>query len=67
MTAMVVAFAQTLRELDSGEDPLSILQGIVAVAYGQLRLSPDADGALAIFRFVRDALRNPEMIEQPDD
>jgi hypothetical protein len=67
MTAMAVAFVQTLRELDSGEDPLSILQGRVAVAYGQLRQSPDADGALAIFRFVRDALRNQEIIEQPDD
>lgn len=67
MTAMAVAFAQTLRELNSDEDPLSILQGKVAVAYGQLRHSPDAEVALAIFRFVRDALRNPEIIEQPDD
>lgn len=67
MAAMAVAFAQTLRELDSGEDPLSVLQGKVVVACGQLRHSPDSEVALAIFRFVRDVLRNPEIIEQPHD
>ncbi len=67
ITAMAVAFAQTLRELNPDEDSLSILQRKVAVAYGQLRQSPDAEVALAIFRFVRDALQNPDIIEQPAD
>jgi hypothetical protein len=67
MTAMALSFVRTLQEIAPDEDVLGILQSKVAVAYSQLRRSPDADEALAIFRFVRDALRNPEIIEQPDD
>jgi hypothetical protein len=67
MTAMALSFARTLQEITPDEDVLAILQTKVAAAYGQLRHTPDADVALAIFRFVRDALRNPAIIEQPTD
>jgi hypothetical protein len=67
MAAMAAAFAQTLRELCPDEDALSILQRKVAVEDTRLRHTPDADVAVAMFRFVRDALRNPEIIAQEDD
>jgi len=67
MSALAVAFARTLQELIPDEDSLSILQGKVAVALTILRQTPDAEPATAIFRVVRDALRNPNVIEQPSD
>lgn len=67
MAAMAVAFARTLQELCPGEDALSILQRKVAGEYSRLRHTPDAELALAMFRFVRDALRNPDIVEQEDD
>ncbi len=67
MAAMAAAFAQTLQELSPDEAAFSVLQRKVAVEYTRLRHTPDADVALAMFRFVRDALRNPEIIAQEDD
>lgn len=67
MSALAVALARTLQELFPGEEPLSILQGKVAVETARLRQTPDAEMATAIFRFVRDTLRNPDVIAQPED
>jgi hypothetical protein len=67
MAALAVAFAGTLQELAPGAEALVILQRKVQVAQAKLRQTPDAEIAAAIFRFVRDALRNPDIIEQPDD
>jgi hypothetical protein len=67
MSALAVAFVRTLQELIPAEDALSILQSKVAVEVALLRRTPDAEMATAIFRFVRDALRNPDVIEQPGD
>jgi hypothetical protein len=62
MTAMALSFVRTLQEISPDDDVLTILQTKVTVAYGELRHAPDAAVALAIFRFVRDALRNPKII-----
>ena len=67
LSALAVAVVRTLQELVPDEDSLSILQGKVAVEIGRLRRTPDAEPATAIFRFVRDALKNPDVIAQPDD
>ena len=67
MAALAVAFAGTLQELLPNDGVLAILQSKVAVAQAKLRRTPDAEMATAIFRFVRDALQNPDVIEQPVD
>jgi hypothetical protein len=67
MAALAVAFAETLQELAPRAEALVILQRKVQVAQAKLRQIPDAEMAVAIFGFVRDALRNPGIIEQPDD
>jgi len=67
MSALAAAIASTLRELFPDEDALSILQSKVAHELATLRRTPDAEMATAIFRFVRDALRNSDVIEQPTD
>lgn len=66
MAALAVAFADTLKELLPHDEGLAILQGKVQVAQAKLRQTPDAEMAAAIFGFVRDALRNPDVIEQSD-
>jgi hypothetical protein len=66
MSALAVALVRTLQELIPDEDALTILQTKVAVEIARLRRTPDAEMATAIFRFVRDALRNPDVIEQTD-
>lgn len=67
MAALAVCFADTLEELAPRTEPLLILQRKVQVAQAQLRQTPDAEVAAAIFSFVRDALRNPDVIRQPAD
>jgi hypothetical protein len=67
MAALAVAFADTLQELAPHAEALVILQRKVQVEQARLRQTPDAEMAAAIFGFVRDALRNPDVIEQPDD
>jgi hypothetical protein len=67
MAALAVAFAKTLEELFEPDEPLLILQRKVQGEQTRLRQSPDAGEAAAMFRFVIDALRNPDVIEQPKD
>lgn len=67
MAALAVAFADTLQELAPRDEALVILQRKVQVAQAKLRQTPDAGEAAAIFGIVRDALRNPDVIAQPDD
>jgi hypothetical protein len=66
MAALAVAFADTLQELAPRAEALVILQRKVQVAQAKLRQTPDAEVAAAILGFVRDALRNPDVISQPD-
>jgi hypothetical protein len=67
MAALAVAFADTLQELAPRAEALVILQRKVQVAQAKLRQTLDAAEAAAIFGFVRDALRNPAVIRQPED
>jgi hypothetical protein len=67
MAAVAVAVAQTLRELATEDDPLVILQRKAKVEHSRLRQTPGAEMAVAILGFVQDALRNPDVIAQPDD
>jgi hypothetical protein len=67
MAALAVAFADTLQELLPRDEALVTLQRKVQVAQAKLRRTPDAAMAAAIFGFVRDALRNPDVIRQPED
>jgi hypothetical protein len=68
MAALAAAFAETLTRLfpKADEEPLVILQRQVQVQCAKLRETPNADDALEIFRFVREALRNPQILSQPD-
>ena len=67
MAALAVSFADTLEELAPRAEALSTLQRKVQVAQAKLRQTPDAEIAAAIFGFVRDALRNPSVISQPEN
>jgi hypothetical protein len=67
MAALAVAVAGTLQELLPRAEALVTLQRKVQVEQARLRQTPDAEMAAAIFGFVRDALRNPDVIVQPDD
>jgi hypothetical protein len=70
LAAVAVSFVRTLREMrEPGppEDPLLILQGKLQISHSRLRQTPDAQRAVAISRFVIDALRNPAIIDQPPD
>jgi hypothetical protein len=66
MSALAVAVVQTLHELAPQALPLEILQRKATVELTRLRQTPDAEMAVAIFRFVLDALRNPKVIAQPN-
>jgi hypothetical protein len=67
MAALAVAFVRTLREIAPRAEPLVILQRMMQGELTRLRQTPDAEMATAIFRFAIDALRNPDVIPQPDD
>jgi hypothetical protein len=67
MAALAVAFARVLQELAPESEPLDHLQRKVQGEMTRLRQTQNAEIAGAIFGFVRDALRNPDVIEQPTD
>jgi hypothetical protein len=67
LSALAVAFASTLQELLPNGEALVTLQRKVQNAQTDLRMTPDAEIAAAIFGFVRDSLRNPDVIAQPID
>jgi hypothetical protein len=69
MAALAIAFAKTLQELlpSEEEEVLVILQRKAKVEQTRLRQTPGAERAVRMFRFVIDALRNPDVIEQPED
>jgi hypothetical protein len=67
MAALAVAVADALQELVPDGDALATLQRKAVVAHARLRRTPNAQIAVAIFRFVREALYNPDVIEQPED
>jgi hypothetical protein len=67
MAAMAAAFADTLQELWPDEDPLAVLQTKAEVQLTNLRQTPNAETAVAIFRFVRDSLRNRGVLRQPEN
>ena len=64
--ALAVAFAAALRELNPDVDALATVQSKVSVELARLRRTPGAGDATDILRFVRDKLRNPDIIEQPE-
>jgi hypothetical protein len=66
LAALSVAFARVLQELVPNGEPLVLLQRKLQVEQTRLRQTPDAEKGAAIFRFVIDTLRNPNVIEQPD-
>jgi hypothetical protein len=63
LAALNVAFARVLQELAPDAEPLVILQRKVQVEQTRLRQTPGAETAVAMFRFVIDTLRNPDVIE----
>jgi hypothetical protein len=65
--ALAAAVADTLQEFLPRAEALATLQRKVQVQQAKLRQTPDAEMAAAIFGFVRDALRSPDVIPQPDD
>lgn len=65
MTALAHAFARTLEEIAPRHEALDTLQGKTSFALRQLRRSPQAQRATAIFQYVHDALRDPDIIRQP--
>jgi hypothetical protein len=67
MAALAAAFASTLEELFPDEEPLVTLQRKIQLQVSHLRRTPDAEAATAMFRFVRDSLRNPNIVSQPED
>jgi hypothetical protein len=52
--------------MPDNDEPLEVFQSKLAVEIARLRRTHDAETATAIFRFVRDTLRNPDVIPQPD-
>lgn len=68
LSAIAVAFAKTLRRLDPDEDALITLQRNLVGSVAELRRTPGSErAAMPIVRFVRDSLRNPDIIDQPED
>lgn len=67
LATVAAAFAKTLRELTQDEDALVAIQRNLVVAAGPLRETPMNERALQMVYFVRDSLRNPNVIDQPDD
>jgi hypothetical protein len=68
LAALSLAFARVLQELAPPHaEPLVSLQRQIQGAHTRLRETPDAGSAVKMFRFVIDALRNPDLIKQPED
>jgi hypothetical protein len=68
LAALAVAFAETLKELlPDEEEALTTLQRKSHVVQTKLRQTPGGDAAAEMFRFVIDALQNPDIVDQPSD
>jgi hypothetical protein len=67
MSALALAFVRTLHEIAPQGEPLVLLQRKAQVELTRLRQTPNAEMATAIFRFVIQALQNPDVIAQPND
>lgn len=67
MSALAVAVVNVLQALAPDEDLLATLQSKAEVELARLRRTPDASGAVALFSFVQQSLRNPDVLEQPPD
>jgi hypothetical protein len=67
LAALAVSFAKTLQECGPHEPVLVTLQRKVQGEQTRLRQTPDAEVATAMFRFVIKSLRDPGIIEQPND
>jgi hypothetical protein len=67
MAALAVSFAKTLQEFLPPDEALVTLQRKVQGEQTRLRQTPDASDAAAMFRFVIEKLRDPDVIEQPED
>jgi hypothetical protein len=66
MAALAAAIAATMQELWPDEEPLSVLLTKAQVQLTNLRQNPNAEGAVAIFRLIRDSLRNADEVRQPE-
>lgn len=67
LAAVTVSLTRALQRVAADEDPLTTVQRAMQLGLTRLRQTPDSERALAIYRFVLHALRDPEIIEQPDD
>lgn len=67
MSALAVAVVNVLQALAPDEDLLAVLQSKAVVELSRLRRTPDASVAVALFSFVEQSLRNPDVLEQPPD
>jgi hypothetical protein len=67
LAALTLAFVHVLQEIGEDEEPLVTLQRKIQVEQTRLRQTPGADKAVDMLRFVIHALRNPDLIKQPDD
>jgi hypothetical protein len=67
MAALAAAIADTLQQLWPDEEPLAALQTKAQVQLSKLRQTPNPETAVAIFRFVCDSMRNPDVLRQPED
>ena len=67
MTAMVLTMVTALQELlPTGDDPLAVVQSKMAPVLTKLRNSPGFERPTNVFRYVREALRDPNIIPQPE-
>lgn len=67
MAALAVSFAKTLEEFGDHEPVLVTLQRKAQGEQTRLRQTQGATEAAGMFRFVIDSLRNPSVIQQPED
>ena len=67
LAALTLAFVGVLQDLVPSGEPLPLLQRKMQVQQTRLRETPGAETAITMFRFVIDKLRDPQIIEQPED
>jgi hypothetical protein len=69
LAALSIAFVRVLQDLapDHPEGPLVLLQRKMQIEQTRLRQTQGAETAAAMFRFVIKALREPHVIQQPED
>lgn len=66
LTALTYAFVRTLQDVPSQQDPLVLFQRNLVAGIRMLKHTPHAHRATDIVRYVRDALRDPDIIRQPE-